>query len=337
MSEGGRVTEVRSACEIGRDWFLARGAGADAVEATVDGLPVTSGEAIGRAVSVLAGSKAPVVWGLTRTATETVRDTLGLADSLGARVVLDRTPLDLGRVAAFQDQGRVSATLGEVKNRADLVVFWNVDPLKTHPRHWERTPWSRRGGLSPRAVPAVPLWSSIGSRPSRPRGPTSSSRSHPVGRSNRSWCCGRCSGVTGFSNRRTHRSGRAWRSWSALMKAARFGALFFQGSEESGGRSGVGWAEASRLVRDLNEGRRFVLMGMGAPGNPAGAESALTWQGGFLQGVDYRLGRPSGLDEVATIEEVLSAGKPTPSWRSRKDSLRGCRTRPGPGSGRSRR
>ena len=34
--------------------------------------------------------------------------------------------------------GRVSATLGEVKNRADVVVFWGVDPVVTHPRHAER-------------------------------------------------------------------------------------------------------------------------------------------------------------------------------------------------------
>ena len=106
--------------------------------AAVEGRPVETEEAIGRAVATLAGSRAPVVWGLTRTTTETVRAALELADALGARVVLDRSNQELGRVAAFQEQGRVTATLGEVKNRADLVIFWGADPLTTHPRHWER-------------------------------------------------------------------------------------------------------------------------------------------------------------------------------------------------------
>ena len=44
-----------------------------------------------------------------------------------------------------------------------------------------------------------------------------------------------------------------------------------------------------RLVRELNDVTRFVLLGLGRPGNLAGAEAALTWQSGYMQGVDYRL------------------------------------------------
>src|SRR5262249_46919140 len=34
--------------------------------------------------------------------------------------------------------GRISATFGEVRHRAEVVVFWLCDPLSTHPRLWER-------------------------------------------------------------------------------------------------------------------------------------------------------------------------------------------------------
>ncbi len=81
---------------------------------------------------------APVIFGLTRSVTETVRVALAPRGNTRARVVLDRDPAELGRVAAFQRQGRVSATLGEVKNRADLVIFWGADPATSHPRHLER-------------------------------------------------------------------------------------------------------------------------------------------------------------------------------------------------------
>ena len=47
----------------------------------------------------------------------------------------------------------MSCTLGEVKNRADLVVYWGSDPVESHPRHLERfvlapgkfVPQGRRG------------------------------------------------------------------------------------------------------------------------------------------------------------------------------------------------
>jgi len=39
------------------------------------------------------------------------------------------------RVLALQRVGRVSATLGEIKNRADVVVFWGADPMVSQPRH----------------------------------------------------------------------------------------------------------------------------------------------------------------------------------------------------------
>jgi len=52
-------------------------------------------------------------------------------------------------VLAFQRVGRVSATLGEVKNRADVVVFWGADPVVSHPRHWQRYSVEPQGRFIP--------------------------------------------------------------------------------------------------------------------------------------------------------------------------------------------
>ena len=41
-------------------------------------------------------------------------------------------------ILAGQRRGRAAATLGELKNRADLVLFWGSDPARTHPRLIER-------------------------------------------------------------------------------------------------------------------------------------------------------------------------------------------------------
>ena len=61
-----------------------------------------------------------------------------LADRLGATI---DTTASLGHapsVMAIQQAGESTCTLGEIKNRADLVIFWGSDPVETHPRHLER-------------------------------------------------------------------------------------------------------------------------------------------------------------------------------------------------------
>ena len=65
--------------------------------------------------------------------------------------VLDRSrpTAESLRQPHFKRSGRVSATLGEVRHRADLVVFWSVDPVSTHPRHLERYSVEPRGRFVP--------------------------------------------------------------------------------------------------------------------------------------------------------------------------------------------
>ena len=54
---------------------------------------------------------------------------IALADAL--RATLDRvtSATAMGSIVAAQERGRAGATLGEVRNRADLLVFWGVDPM----------------------------------------------------------------------------------------------------------------------------------------------------------------------------------------------------------------
>src|SRR5207244_13105132 len=41
-------------------------------------------------------------------------------------------------ILASQRRGRAAATLGEIRQRADLVVFWGVDPADRYPRYASR-------------------------------------------------------------------------------------------------------------------------------------------------------------------------------------------------------
>jgi len=43
-------------------------------------------------------------------------------------------------IMAFQQAGESTSSLGEVRNRSDLVLFWGCDPVVSHPRHRNATP-----------------------------------------------------------------------------------------------------------------------------------------------------------------------------------------------------
>ena len=75
---------------------------------------------------------------------------------------------------------------------------------------------------------------------------------------------------------------------ASRLKKARYGALFFDEPAGVPEHGAILWETATKLVRSLNESTRFVMLGMGRAGNLAGGEAALTWQSGFLQGVDYQ-------------------------------------------------
>ncbi len=93
-------------------------------------------EAVELAARLLGKGRSPIILGLGRSTNETVAVALELADRIGAVVEPGGSSASAARVLAFQRVGSVSATLGEVKNRADVVVFWGDDPVVSQPRHW---------------------------------------------------------------------------------------------------------------------------------------------------------------------------------------------------------
>ena len=50
---------------------------------------------------------------------------------------------------AFQGVGESTSTLGEVKNRADLVIYWGGNPAESHPRHFGRYAVTPKGMFTP--------------------------------------------------------------------------------------------------------------------------------------------------------------------------------------------
>jgi formylmethanofuran dehydrogenase subunit B len=135
--EGGRVVSAEGACHLAEPWYLRQGERQPSVT-EMDGHPADFENALARAADILRTARAPLIYGLSRSNTEGQQAAIALADQVGA--IVDTTA-SLGHapaILALQEAGESTCTLGEVKNRADLVIFWGSDPVESHPRHFER-------------------------------------------------------------------------------------------------------------------------------------------------------------------------------------------------------
>src|ERR687885_466851 len=135
--EGGRVERLERTCPLGDAWFAAHVAPATPA-ATVEGRDAELEEALDAAAALLADARAPLVYGLGRATCEAQRAAVALAEALGATIDPAGPLLDGASGAAFPARGASTATLGEVRDRAEVVVIWRADPATTHPRLFER-------------------------------------------------------------------------------------------------------------------------------------------------------------------------------------------------------
>ncbi|HYN78512.1 MAG TPA: formylmethanofuran dehydrogenase subunit B [Lamprocystis sp. (in: g-proteobacteria)] len=103
----------------------------------IQGRPVALGDAVARAADLLEAARAPLFGGLV-TDVNGMRSVLDLADRQGA--LLDHVGGDalFRNLLVLQDGGWMTATLTEVRNRADLIVVLGNQCLRRFPRLVER-------------------------------------------------------------------------------------------------------------------------------------------------------------------------------------------------------
>jgi formylmethanofuran dehydrogenase subunit B len=100
--------------------------------------PIDRETAIERAAEMLASARRVLVTGLANAPLEAITAACDLAESLGAAV--DTGLPESARAAGptIARAGEVTAAFEELRDRADLVIFWCCDPTTSHPRFIER-------------------------------------------------------------------------------------------------------------------------------------------------------------------------------------------------------
>lgn len=286
---GGRIVSVEPPCPLARAWF---GDGRVPGAITRGGRPAPLDAAIADAAEVLVAARGRALVVLApEISTRAQRTAVAIADLLRASVdTATSDPAAAGLLAA-QRRGRAASTLGEIRNRADVLLFWAVDPTPDYPRYLSRYAVEPVGTHIPQGRAGRTLISvSIGAD----RGPPGADVAITLKPEDE---------IAALSVMRAAALGRTLGDLPATLAPvaaaadrlikARYAVVVHDA--EPGAEPARDPYRAEGLIaltQALNGPTRAALSTLRAGGNRSGAEAVLTWQAGFPIAVSYRDGAP---------------------------------------------
>lgn len=305
--QGERIVAAERACSLGSHWFLGHTSD-DRPACLIQGQPASVAEGIETAAQILAGAIYPLVYGLSDTTSEAQRVAVGIADWIGGCLDTTTSVYHGPSGMAFQGVGEVTCSLGEVRNRGDLIIFWGTDPAESHPRHFSKYSLFPQGlfvpnGRADRTCVVVDV------RKSKSADDADLFLQIKPGCDFEAlWILRALAMGIEIDPATINETGQplsVWQDLIARMKAARFGVIFYgQGVTMSRGKHSNSDAILA-LTRDMNKYTRFVSRANRGQGNVSGADNVITWQTGYPFGVSLSRGFPRFNPGEYTAADVL--------------------------------
>ena len=289
---GNRIVKAERACGLAEPWLLGQNA-IEVPEATVRGREVSWNEAAHAAADILRDARAPLIYGLSRSSTEGQRAAVALADRLGATIDSTASEGHAPSILAMQESGESTCTLGEIRNRADLVIYWGSDPVESHPRHMERYSMEPTGlhiprGRADRTLVVVDTKRTATADLADWFLPIEEGRDLDA-----FWTLrGLLRGIEPAPNAHTGLPLDDLRRLAERMKSCRCGVIFFGYGVARLPLGNRNVEALLRLVIDLNLFTRFHARRMRVMGDVTGADSVLCWQTGYPFSVNLARGYP---------------------------------------------
>jgi formylmethanofuran dehydrogenase subunit B len=203
----------------------------------------------------------------------------------------------------------VSCTLGDVKNRADFIIYWGGNPAECHPRHFTKYTLTQKGRYVPRgrkdrtmvlvdiretpSAKAADIFLQV--RPGKDFEMLSILRALVKGQR-----------VTPEAAAETGLTLEQLNDLVTRMKAAKFGVLFFgMGLSMTRGKH-MNSAAALTLAAEMNAFTKFVAMPMRGHGNVTGADVIMRYTTAFPFGINLNRGYPRfNPGEFSTIDLLV--------------------------------
>ena len=287
VGDDGGLERLIRACPLGDAWFTERVAPAPPL-ARVDGREAELDHALDQAAAILARARVPLVYGLGQTTCEAQRTAVALAEAIGAVIDPAGPLLDGASGLAFQARGASTATLGDVRDRAGVVVVWRADPVTTHPRLLERLRLPAAGRelivVDERRTATAAEADTFLELPA----------SHDV---EALWT------LRALIREAPVASEPPLDDLAARLRGCRSAAILHhvRGHVEALG--------LHALVRDLCQVKHAVAVTLRREGNAAGAEDVLAWQTGYPSAVSFASGHPRANPGELSAAAVLERGE----------------------------
>ncbi|MDN7012512.1 formylmethanofuran dehydrogenase subunit B [Methanoculleus sp. FWC-SCC3] len=293
--DGKELLEVYNACAIGAEKFLHSQAKERITRPRMrqeDGSwkEISYDEAVEYTARMLTDAKKPLMYGWSSTNCEAQSIGSEIGELVGAVMDNTATVCHGTSLIAVQDIGIPSCTLGEVKNRADRILFWGCNPAHAHPRHMSRYSIFPRGfftgkGHTGRKVIVIDPRPTDTARMADVHLQVEQGRDYELLNALRVAFKGEQlpDVVAGIPKEQIYEA-------AETLKSGRFAIIFFgMGVTQSLGKN-HNIDEAIAVTRDLNEYTKAAIMPMRGHYNVTGSGQVWGWQFGFPYAVDLSRG-----------------------------------------------
>lgn len=303
--EDGRIARVRHVCANGRGVFMDYDPTPG--QPTVAGREVEWEQAVVEAARILVEADSPLIYGLSSSASEAQKKAVELADMVGAIIDTTSSVCHGPSGLAVQAVGEASCSLGEVRSRADFLIFWGCNPAASHLRHFERYSLKPEGryvpnGRKDRHMVVVDVRPTASTKMADRFIQIAPGSDFEVLTTLRALVQGKgieAESIGGVPSTQL-------RELAERMKACRFGVCFMGMGLTMTSARDYNVRELFTLVAELNQYTRFSVMPMRGHGNVAGADQVLTWQSGYPFAVSFARGYPQyGPGEFSAVDVLV--------------------------------
>ncbi|MGC9434763.1 MAG: formylmethanofuran dehydrogenase subunit B [Methanomicrobiales archaeon] len=310
--EDNRITAVDNGCTLAEHKMKQVHRLKQPIRRTGDRWETTSlDEAVEYTVEMLSNADRPLIYGWSGTQGEAQCIGVHMAELIRGTIDNTSTLCHGPSIMAIQEVGHPGCTLGVVKNRADLIIYWGSNPLEAHPRHMSRYTTYADGfflenAFRNRKVIVVDIRETESSAVADEFVRIKPGGDYAVLSALRALVRGKGDmipdTVAGVPRSQLVRV-------AAMCRKARFGAVYFGlGITMTRGKY-KNVRNAIELVDELNRHTKFIISPMRGHWNVYGANEVFTWMGGYPFALDFSRGVAFYNPGETSAVDILARGE----------------------------
>lgn len=134
-----RIVSCENGCLLCSAKFLANNRLISPIRKTAEGwTKISYEEAIRLTADILVEAERPLLFGWSGTYGEAQCIGVSIAELIGGVIDNCSSECHGPSIMAIQEVGHPGCTLGQIRNRADVIIYWGSNPIASHPRHMSR-------------------------------------------------------------------------------------------------------------------------------------------------------------------------------------------------------